>query len=518
MANWFERALASVSPATAARRAASRRRFELIEGLRAYDGASRGRRTQGWRTNLTSADAEVASGGDLLRQRSRDLVRNNPHAAKIVTTHADYIIGSGIVPRAATDNPALNDTINKLFDTWTRNCSPDGATDFYGLQYLAVREMIEGGDVFARKRMRKKVDPLPGQKPEDQIVPLHVQLLEAEFLDRQKNGPVGRNIASAGIEFDNVGGRRGYWLFAQHPGTNVVNPKLKRESQFVKATEVAHLYEQQRQQSVGVPWLTPIMISLRDLDDYNQAELIRKKIEACVVGVVIPGDDDEAAIGQIDITSDDASSTGLTDAEGFPIERFEPGMVAYAHGGKDIKFNNPAISAGIESYLRAQHRKLAAGARLPYELLTGDFSQSNFSANRMGVMAYRRFVEHVQWHIVIPQFCQPIWNWFIEVATLLGVMPENTIVPVEWSPPKHEAINPVDDFKADILAARAGIRSMPEIIAATGRAKETVLAEIIEWNAKIDEAKLVLDTDPRKVANNGQFQSTSEGDNDDDEK
>ena len=300
-------------------------------------------------------------------------------------------------------------------------------------------------------------------------MPLHIQLLEAEFLDRQKNGPVGRNLVSAGIEFDGVGGRRGYWLFAQHPGTNVVNPKLKRESAFVKTTEVAHLFEPLRQQSVGVPWLAPIMIGLRDLDDYNQAELIRKKIEACVVGVVIPGEDEEAAIGQIDT---EATDTGLTDAEGFPIERFEPGMIAYAHGGKDIKFNNPAISAGIELYLRAQCRKLATGARIPYELLTGDFSQSNFSANRMGVMAYRRFVEHIQWHVIIPQFCQPVWNWFIEVCGLAGIIPVDSVVPVEWSPPKHEAINPIDDVKADILAARAGIRSMPDIISATGRTKE----------------------------------------------
>ena len=110
---------------------------------------------------------------------------------------------------------------------WSQRCTSDGIADFYGLQYIACREMIEGGDVFARRRWRS--EPIAGVQSKDKIVPLQIQLLEAEFLDRAKNGPVGPNYASAGIEFDGIGGRRGYWLFQQHPGAAVPNPKLSRE-------------------------------------------------------------------------------------------------------------------------------------------------------------------------------------------------------------------------------------------------------------------------------------------------
>src|SRR4029078_8550793 len=116
-------------------------------------------------------------------------------------------------------------------------------------------------------------------------------------------------------------------MFQQHPGTSVPNPKLKRESVFVKATDVAHLFEPARQQSIGAPWLAPCIISMRDLDDYNQAELIRKKIEACMVAIVIQGENDDNPIG-IDESNDTAAVSGITDAEGFPVERFEPGMIA----------------------------------------------------------------------------------------------------------------------------------------------------------------------------------------------
>jgi len=98
-ASWFDRAIALVSPRRATRRLLAR---EAFEGLtRGYEGAARGRRTDGWRSPGTSADSEIATAGALLRDRMRDLVRNNPHAAKAVAVLVNNIVGAGIMPRAA---------------------------------------------------------------------------------------------------------------------------------------------------------------------------------------------------------------------------------------------------------------------------------------------------------------------------------------------------------------------------------------------------------------------------------
>jgi capsid protein len=45
----------------------------------------------------------------------------------------------------------------------------------------------------------------------------------------------------------------------------------------IPADRVAHLFERQRVQSRGVPWGTPAMAALRDVDDWQRAELVRKK-------------------------------------------------------------------------------------------------------------------------------------------------------------------------------------------------------------------------------------------------
>ena len=64
---------------------------ELVEGYRrrhaqrfAYDGATAGRRAYGW--YAASADANVELMGALiwLRNRSRELIRNNPYAARAI--------------------------------------------------------------------------------------------------------------------------------------------------------------------------------------------------------------------------------------------------------------------------------------------------------------------------------------------------------------------------------------------------------------------------------------------------
>ncbi len=52
----------------------------------------------------------------------RDLVRNNPHAAKAVSAWVSNIVGSGMTPRAAVGNVALDKQINALFEAWSKVC------------------------------------------------------------------------------------------------------------------------------------------------------------------------------------------------------------------------------------------------------------------------------------------------------------------------------------------------------------------------------------------------------------
>ena len=264
--NILDRAIGWIAPAAGVRRFRQRAAIEVMK--RGYDGASRDRLRYGWRTAGTSADTEIANAGALLRDRSRDLTRNNPYAANALAVLVTHAVGAGIVPRSK-DNK-----VNALFAEWAKQCDADGHSDFFGIQSLAVREMLEAGTGMVRKRRRRAEDGL--------AVPLQLQLLEIDHLDTAKNGDLtGSKRASYGIEYDSIGKTTAYWLFPQHPGNVALWSSTSLESKPIPAEDIAFAFDKMRAgQTQGVPWGTPAVKSLYYLQTYEQADLIRIDLSA----------------------------------------------------------------------------------------------------------------------------------------------------------------------------------------------------------------------------------------------
>lgn len=489
----IDRVISIFSPGAAARRYDSR--VHLAVKRRLYDAAQGGRLSEGWQSGKRSADAEIAVAGGMLRDRSRDLVRNNPLAAQAVQVLVNNIVGPGIRPRAKSGSKARDKKVDKLFEDWSARSDAHGHTDFYGLQALAVREMIEGGDLFAIKR------PLARSRRRRGSVPLEIELFEAEHLDESRqalSGELGRQVRE-GIEYDATGRRSAYWMLPDHPGDATAHWRNGQGSVRIPVGDVAHLFERQRVQSRGVPWGAPAMVALRDHGDWQLAEMVRKKTEACLVGIVLGDETGEAGV-----------APSIEDAYGERVEQFRPGMLAYARNGKTVEFNQPHGTGGVAEWNRVQMHIIAAGYRVPYALMTGDLSQANFSSNRAGLNEFRRMVDQVQWQIVIPMLCKVIWDWFCEAAFTAGLI-DTPEVPVEWAPPKFESVNPKQDAETDLIEVRAGFASRSQMIAKRGYDPVVMLEEIAADNAAADEASLILDSDPRKTSRQGLSQEKASG-------
>lgn len=94
----------------------------------AYRGASTTRLTNDWYPSALSADQEIKASGRLLRVRSRQLCRDNPHAAGFLMTLRDNVIGTdqcGIGLQARNPQPGgpgfdrgLNEEIERAFEAW----------------------------------------------------------------------------------------------------------------------------------------------------------------------------------------------------------------------------------------------------------------------------------------------------------------------------------------------------------------------------------------------------------------
>lgn len=491
--NLLDKAIGYVAPGIAARRVAHRAR--LSASTRSYAAARPNRSRDSWFAPSTSADAEVGTAGQTLRNRMRDLVRNNPHAANAVSVLVAHAIGDGIVPRTKDEN------VNALFKEWIEKCDASGQLDFYGIQALATRGMFESGNGMVRKRIRRASDNLP--------VPLQLEVFEVDLLDTSKHGEMsGGRKAVQGIEFDRIGRRESYWLWNFHPGDNYATSVNDYNSRPIPANQIAHVYEKQRTQVLGIPWGTPAIEALYDLKEYETAELTRKRLEACLVGVVTGGEDDGIGIpfaGE----DDDENFAGVYDSDGYAVEKFEPGMFAHVQGGKDIKFSQPATTGGYDQYKDSNLHTIAAGFRVPHALLTGRLDKVNYSSSKIGLEHFHRTISSLQWHFIIPMLCQPIWDWFIEAAYLAGKI-DSMDHPAEWTPPGRYSADPARDADAKIKEIRAGIRTWAETVSETGRGQMDVLEEHAETFDLFDQHGFKFTSDPRYFSDAGQLHQAND--------
>lgn len=464
----LDKVIGYISPSAGLQRARARQALQLVE--RSYDGAKTGRRTSGWSTASNSANAEISPAITLLRNRSRDLVRNNPYAAKAINSLVSNAIGIGITP-------TLSDG-QELWKKWATECDADGQLDLYGLQMLAARTMRESGECLIRLRYRLPSDGLS--------VPLQIQVLEPDYLDNTKyeNLPNGGWIQH-GIEYDAIGKRAAYWLYKQHPGE--LSPTLNGLLSYrVPASDVFHLYEKTRPgQSRGVPVLAPSMLKMRDLDDYEEAELVRKGIEACFAAFVTT-DADGMTMGE---TSTESGSAGRR------LENLSAGMVQYLKPGESVQFGAPAGVQGYNDYIRTQLHAIAAGAGITYEQLTGDLSQVNYSSIRAGTLEFRRMVEQWQWLTFIPMFCQPLMRAWLNSAVLAGRL-KKAEVDVNWTTTRFDWVDPVRDVTGELMEIAAGLKPWSEAVRGRGYDPKANIKEIAADQEAFAKAgiKIQLDT------------------------
>lgn len=189
----------------------------VFGGTPTYDGAGLGRRTLAWTVANPGAVAALAYTQEQLRAKSRDLVRRNAWAAAGIEAFVANAIGTGIKPQSMVADASLREAIQRLWWDWCEEADATGLTDFYGLQSLACRAMLEGGEAIVRLRWRRPEDGLP--------VALQVQVLEAEHLPLAMNRELANgNVIRAGIEFDRLGRRVAYHLYRSHPNDGSLGP------------------------------------------------------------------------------------------------------------------------------------------------------------------------------------------------------------------------------------------------------------------------------------------------------
>lgn len=461
-------------------------RVGLNEAKRYYEGAQNTRRTSGWKAPATGPISSQ-NGLSRLRDRSRSLRRNNPYAFKAIEVIASDVVGTGVTPQISDKNENNAELIQDLWNEWSESidCDADGLLSFIDLEEKIVSTVVDSGEILVRYRPRRSSDNL--------LLPFQIQLIEADYIDTTKNETLNNgSYIVQGVEFDVRGKRKAYWLFEDHPGD--MSRTRSYQSKRVSSKNIDHIFRIDRVGQVrGVPWAAPVMLTIKDFDDYEDAQLMRQKIASCFSAFVF----DTAG------ASTPAQEKQNKDKYG----SVSPGRIEVLGAGKDIKFASPPSVDGYAEYTKEHKLKIAAGYGVTYEALTGDYSNVNFSSGRMGWLQYNRSVVKWQRQLLVSRFCSRTAKEFLKYAALAGFNVDNARF--KWSTPRREMIDPVKETMAIVTQVRGGLKSRKRAITELGYNPKDIREEIIADNQADDADNIIVDTDPRKTSSSGSIQDLS---------
>ena len=413
--NVLDRALTWINPKAGFERLQYRKALDIQN---AYTGASRGRRqTSGWRTTNGDADADIIPDLPELRQRSRDLRRNNPIAAGVIKTNEISVIGDGLKLKSCVNADvlgidddqaaAIEAACEREWNLFAESveCDLERTLNFDELQRLIFGSMLENGDVFVSMPYLRRAGSPYGLK---------LQVIEA---DRVCN-PQGKTDTAtlvAGVEKDTNGAPLQYHVMTCHPGARKL---IERKWEPIKAFDtkgnrkVLHIFTKDRAgQTRGVPYLTPVLETLKMLCSYTESEIMGA-LTASLFTVFVKTEDAQGLAPMAP-----TEETGA--AEGDDDIKMGSGAVVNLRPGEDITIashnrGNQAFAAFID----AVAQQLGVGLGIPKEVLMKLFT-SSYSASRAAMLdAWNYFITRRNWFS--RNLCQPVYESVLLEAVAMG--------------------------------------------------------------------------------------------------
>lgn len=480
----------TISPAWAERRAAARAesaRHEAVKNVLSGYGKGYGRHGASptkksmvmWQTAAGDADADIHENLGRLRERARDLHMGSDIVAAAHKGLRTNIVGTGLRLKPSFDTAylklsksqekKLRDSIYREWSMWaeTTKCDAAGLNDFYELQSLAFLSTLMSGDVFAL---------LPMLPRNHSVYDLRVNLIEADRCDTPTIVALEKpELVQSGVEVDGDGMVVAYHFSNQHPGSNqvAVTPKdwvrVEKYGELTGRTNVIHLFEAERPgQRRGIPVIAPIIESLKQLDQYTEAELMAAVIAAMyTVFVKSPAEENDFMSGMDEAEYDNPNQEPIPSAAandtGVKMGR---GAIVYLDPGEDVQFANPTRpNPDYVGFVNAILRQIAAALELPFEILTKQFT-SSYSASRGALLeAWKMYRMRRSW--LAKSFCQPIYEeWFVEAVTkgridAPGLLDDPAIfhayTRAEWHGPSQGLLDPTKEVDAAVTRVQHNI-------------------------------------------------------------
>lgn len=425
-----------------------------------YDGALVNWMTEWWRTGPESADDALLPELPTLRQRSRDLCRNNPLAIAIVRTQIRSVVGTGLRPLPAIDWRALGidreaakelqRVMRSNFRAHSKCLDYEDKLQFPQMQRLLYNQFLESGEYLA---IRRYVDPRERRWARYGTC---WQIVEPDCLATPPDRTGDRNVR-AGIEFGRRGEPVAYFVSKYHPGDSQALMTLD-SSQFNRIPAydeqgrplVLHKFLKIRpNQSRGVPILAAIVETLLGLKKGFNNEMVSLAVSACMA-YVIEMQNPLNNTGPFDSVTDYNRAAQATAKF---VGKMEPGTIMQAEPGTKVTSHIPnRPSSTFPEWLRFGMRWGGAASEVPLEKFMMDYSGTTYTSGRMSELTYWSAIDVAQQDFEMG-FPDATWEMSVEEQMLRGYLPplknyarqKDAWTEATWIEPARPWVDPVKD-------------------------------------------------------------------------
>ena len=465
--NTVDKIISYFNPKAGINRIEARERLKIMNKGYGDHGASVKKKSmKGWQASLGGPKSDIYDNRERLTARSRDLYMGAPIARGAIETMLTNVIGSGLKLKSAIDldvlgldpevTEGLESRIEKEFAIWSDyKIEQTGLLDFMQVQNLVFLTTLLNGECFIH---------LTYFETPNNPYSLKLNVIEPDRI-KTPNEKRNDNSVVEGVQFDENGRIAGYYILDKHPNDMMTGqnnttyiPVYGENNQL----NIIHLALIERPNLIrGVPFLAPVMESLKQLDRYTDAELVSAVISSMLTVFIETEGDERASLGEL---SNIAEEDRIEQDEN-TLELGSGAIVELGPGEKANSLNPSRPNAQFDPFMTAIIRQIGSGLGIPYELLVMHFT-SSYSASRAALLeAWKNFRKRREW--LAKNFCQVVYEEWLREAILLGridinnyeedILIKKAYSNAIWNGPSQGQLDPLKEVKAAVERINNGL-------------------------------------------------------------
>lgn len=470
-----------------------------------------------------SPKSDIEENRTTLRRRTRDLAMNSPIGAAAINATNTSTIGPGLTVKPKIDYEFLEISreqateieraIKREFALWAEStlCDIADQNNFYELQQIAFSDWLRNGEEFV---LILHKDPEPNMP-----YGLKLKLVQAdrvctpgsssgEYSGIDQRTDDGNRIMN-GVEIDKDGRVVAYHISSTFPGEYGNGrqewTRVKKRGKRTGNENILHVFNAETaEQYRGVPFLAPIIQTLKQTTRYTEAEIMAAVVNSILAVFITTEDGEDPDTGYGGEAEEEWSKPQGEDQDQKDNEIvMGSGTVVTLKPGEGVtavKAEHP--SGSFSEFMNAMITQIGAALEISPEVLQKKFGQ-NFSASKGALNeSWRSFMKRRKWFV--NDFCQVIYEQWLSEAVARGrvdapgfftdPMIKKAYANTTWTGPAQGCLNPLQEVNAATQRINAGLSTREDECAAmNGSEFEENIRTLIRENEQIAEANKALE-------------------------